>query len=137
MQVLDSEASDFVQSSLQSMQNDPIGYFDFPIGLWMPDQGQLVRDMKFCTELSEVLVVELSPIVGDDSVWQSEFGDDGLLDKVFHLTLDDLHQGFGLHPLSEVVDRDDYELSLTGCRRKRSEYVNPPPDERAMGRRRE
>ena len=76
MQFFNPEASGFVQSSLQSMQNGLVGYFDFLVGLWMSDRGQLVRDMKFRTELSEVMVVELSHIVGDDSVWQSESRDD-------------------------------------------------------------
>ena len=82
--------------------------------------------MKSRTEVFEVLVVELSSIVGDDGVRQSESEDDGLLDEVFHLPLDDLHQRFGFHLLSEVVNYDDYELPLAGCRRKRIEYVNPP-----------
>ena len=72
-------------------------------------------DIKFRTELSEVLIVELSSVVGDNGVRQSEPEDDELLDEVFHLSLDDLCQGFDLHPLSEVVDHDDYELPLAGC----------------------
>ena len=92
----------------------------------MPDRGQSVRDTKPRTEVSEVLVVELSSVVSNDGVWQSEHEDDRLLNEVFHLLLSDLCQRFGFHLLSEVVDRDDYELSLTGRRGERSEYANSP-----------
>ena len=115
------------------MQNGRVGYFDFFVGLWMPDRSQLVRDMKSHTELFEIIVVELSSIVGDDGVRQSESKDDGLLDEVFHLALGDLCQGFDLHPLGEVVDRDNYELTLARCWRERAEYVDPPLDEGPWG----
>ena len=46
-----------------------------------------MRGMKSRTEVSEVLIVELSSIVGDNGVRQSEPEDDGLLDEVFHLPL--------------------------------------------------
>ena len=85
--------------------------------------------MLFRSEVSEVLIVELSSIVGDNGMRQSEPEDDGLLNEVFHLPLSDLRQRLGFHPLGKVVDRDDYELSLTGRRRERSEYVDSPPGE--------
>ena len=69
IQFFNPEVFGFIQSGLQSMQNDSVGYFDLAVGLWMPDRGQPVRDMKSRTELSEVSVVELSSIVGDNSVW--------------------------------------------------------------------
>ena len=37
----------------------------------------------------------------------------------------DLRQRFGLHPFGEVVDRDNYKLSLARCRRERIEYIDP------------
>ena len=68
MQLFDPEVSGFIQSSLQPMQNSPVGYFDFPIGLWMADRGQPMRDMQSRTKLPEIIIVELSSIVGDDGV---------------------------------------------------------------------
>ena len=50
------------------MQDGSVGYFDFSVGLWMADRGQPVRDMKSRTELSKIIIAELSPIVGDDGV---------------------------------------------------------------------
>ena len=99
----------------------------------MPDRGRSVRDMKPRTEISEVLIVELSSVVGNNGVWQSEPEDDGLLNEVFHLSLSDLRQGFGFHPLSEVVDRDDYELPLARRQRERIEYVDFSLGERPRG----
>ena len=87
-------------------------------------------NVKLHTEFSEVLIVELSSIVGDDSMRQPESVDDGFLDEVLHFALNDLGQRFDLHPLSEIVDCDHYELSLTGCRRKRTKYVDSPLSER-------
>ena len=68
MQLFDPEASGFIQSSLQPMQNGLVGYFDFFIGLWMADRGPPVRDVKSLTELTEIIVVELSLIIGDDGI---------------------------------------------------------------------
>ena len=92
-----------------------------------------MRDMKSRTELSKVPVVELSSIVGNNGVRQSEPEDDRLLDEVFHLPLGDLRKRFGFYPLCEVVDRDDYELPLSRCWRKRIEYVDSPLDEGPWG----
>ena len=50
-----------------------------------------MRDVKPRTEVSEVLVVELFSVVGDNGVRQSKPKDDGFLDEVFHLSLDNLH----------------------------------------------
>ena len=69
--------------------------------------------MELRTEFSEVLIFELSSVVSDDGMRQSESIDDGFLDEVFHFAFGDLGQGFGFHPLDEVVDCDHYELSLT------------------------
>ena len=43
--------------------------------------------------------------------------------------LSDLRQRFGLHPLGEVVDCDNYKLSLARRWRERTEYVDFPLDE--------
>ena len=106
MQLFDPEAFSFVQSGLQPMQNGLVGHFDFSVGLRMADRGQPVRDMESRTKLSKIMVVELSPIVGDNGMRQSEPEDDGLLNEVLHLALGNLCQGLGFHPFGEVVDCD-------------------------------
>ena len=50
------------------MQNRSIGYLHLSIWLWMVDWCEFVRNMKFCAELFEVLIVELPTIV-NDGVW--------------------------------------------------------------------
>ena len=82
--------------------------------------------MKFRTELSEILIIKLSTIVGDDSVRQTEFINDGFLNEVFHFAFSDLRQRFGFYQFGKVVDGDYYKFFLIRYRGKRTKYVNPP-----------
>ena len=56
----------------------------------MADGGESMSDIKFYTKLFELLIGELSIIVGNNSVWQSESGYNGVLNKIFHLAFSDL-----------------------------------------------
>ena len=87
--------------------------------------------MKFRTEFSEVLIIELSFIIGDDGMRQSKSVDDRFLDEVFHFAFSDLSQGFSFYLLGEIVDCDYYEFSLARRRGKRIEYVDFPLSERS------
>ena len=82
--------------------------------------------MKFCTKFSEILVIKLLTIVGDDSVWQTKSVNNEFLNKVFHLAFSNLRQRFGFYPFGKIVDSDHYEFFLTRCQGKRIKYVDPP-----------
>ena len=91
----------------------------------MVDRSEFVCNMKLRTKLSEILIVKLSIIVGDDGVWQIESINDEFLNEVFHLTFSDLCQRFGLYIFGKVVDDDQYKFFLSRYRKKRAKYVNP------------
>ena len=57
----------------------------------MADAGEFVGDIKFCTELFELLIVELLIIVGNNIVWQSESVYIEFLDEVFHFAFNNLY----------------------------------------------
>ena len=84
-----------------------------------------MRNIKFRTKLSKILVVKLSTIIDDDGVWQIESVNDKFLNEVFHLAFSDLQQRFGFYPFGKVIDGDHYEFSLTRCWGKRIKYVDP------------
>ena len=67
--------------------------------------GEDVADAKGSTQVSELRIVELGPMVGDECVRDAEMIDDVLFYELCGVALGDLQKGLGLHPLY-IVDGD-------------------------------
>lgn len=71
-------------------------------------------DLHVLTNILEGCTIKLSTFDGDNHPRKVELIDDGLLDKVAGIVLDDLGQRFCLYRFGKVVDGNDKELSLPG-----------------------
>ena len=69
---------------------------------------------KICDEFVEGLIRELGPVVGDYRLWDTEASQNISLVEVKDVLGSDFGQGFGLYPLSEVVDRCNKMFVLIG-----------------------
>ena len=83
-------------------------------------------DPKLIVEVSELNIVELTPIVGDECKWDPKPDNDVLLNKFSYLDLDDHSQWIDFHPLCEVVHGHDEELLLCHHHKKQAEDVDSP-----------
>ena len=57
---------------LQSLENFCICSLHLPVASWVGHRGKTHLDAHFFAEVEEGFAGELSAIVGDDSVWNSE-----------------------------------------------------------------
>ena len=81
----------------------------------------------------ELSIVELSFVVGDDSLQDPEPSDYVLPCEASDLLLSNGGQGFGFDPLCEVVDANYKKAPLFRCWRERFEKIKPPLGE-GLGR---
>ena len=65
------------ESLLDSAADEPVGFFDLTVGLWMCYGGITYVDSQILAEFLELLGCEVRPIVRDDAMWYSEAIDDG------------------------------------------------------------
>ena len=77
-------------------------------------------------KIPESLIIELASIVDHYGVGEAKATNDRLPYEVLHFGFGNVHQGFGLHPLSEVVDGDNDEFLLARGRRKWAKDVHSP-----------
>ena len=82
--------------------------------------------MIYHAKVFEVLIFELSAIVGYDRMRESESVNYRFLNEILHLAFYNLCQRFGLHPFRKVIDDDDQKFFLSECWRERTKYVNSP-----------
>ena len=86
------------------MEDHAIGVLDLSIGTWVSNRGLVDSDAVSITEVQELLPGEVSPMVSDYAVRNTEPIDD--VEEEFDcLLLPDVVDGFGLYPLGEFVDR--------------------------------
>ena len=98
-----------------NLQNGAVSHFYFFKRLWMADRGEPMVNVKFHAKLFKLQVIEISSIIGNDGIWQSEPTYDGFLEKILDLLLGDLCQQLNFNLLSKVVNCNDPKLSLPDC----------------------
>lgn len=63
-----------------------------------------VLDVEFNIEFLEYLIIKLSTIIDNNSMRKSKLGDNRFLKEILDLALDNVCQGFYLHPFDEVIN---------------------------------
>ena len=89
---------------LESLEDHAIGSFDLTVSTWMSDRGPVDPDVVSITEVQELFLGEVSPVVRDDAVRNAELVDD-VKEEFDRLFRADVGDGLGLDPLGELVDR--------------------------------
>ena len=89
---------------LKSLEDHAIGMLDLTVSTWMFDRGPDEPDVISITEVQELLPGEVSPVVSDDTVRNTEMVDDVKeeLDCLFRMNVGDQLR---LYPLGEFVHR--------------------------------
>ena len=85
------------------MEDHAIGSFDLTVSTWMSDRGPIDPDAVSITEVHELLLDEVSPMVGNDTVRNAESIDD-VEDEIDRLFRMDVGDGLGLYPFGELID---------------------------------
>ena len=78
----------------------------------MCDKGTAMFNMELGIEVSELFVVKLSIVVGDDGLREVESIDDVLPYEFFSLDFDDLSHRLGFYPFVEIVYGHEQKLLL-------------------------
>ena len=87
---------------LKSLEDHAIGTLDLTISTWMSDRGPVDPDVISITEVQELLPGEVSSVVGDDTVRNTETVDD-VKEEVDCLFRANVGDGLHLYPLGEFV----------------------------------
>ena len=85
-----------------SLEDYAIGTLDLTVSSWMSNQGPVDSNAISITEVQELLPGEVSPMVSDDAVRNTELVDDveEEFDRLFRV---DVSDGLRLYPLGEFV----------------------------------
>ena len=77
--------------------------FDLTVGTWVSDRGPVDSDAVSITKVQELFPSEVSPMVSDDAVRNTEPVDvvEEEFDRFFRA---DVGDGLGLYPLGELVN---------------------------------
>ena len=86
------------------MEDNAIGPFDLTVSTWMSDRGPVDPDAVSIIEVYKLLPGEVSSVVSDDTVRNTEPVDD-IEEEFNRLFRADVGDGLGLYPLGELVDR--------------------------------
>ena len=89
---------------LEPLEDHAIGSLNLTFSMWMSDRGPVNPDAVSITEFQELLSDEISSVVSDDIVRNTEPIDDveKEFDRLFRANVGD---GLHLDPLGELVDR--------------------------------
>ena len=88
---------------LKSLEDHAIGTLDLTVSTWMSDRGPVDPDAVSITEVLELLPGEVSPVVSDDTVRNTESVDD-VEEEFDHLFRVEIGDGLGLYPFGKLVD---------------------------------
>ena len=88
---------------LESLEDHAVGAFDLTVSSWMSDRSLTDSDAVSIAEVLELLPGEVSPVVSDNTVRNTESIDDveEEFDRLFRSEIGD---GLGFYPLGKLVD---------------------------------
>lgn len=104
---LDNSSSQrpFKQSSLfYYAQEGSVSDFHLAVCLGVSKGREVILDAELCTEFLVLGIVELFTVVSNNDLKDVKSAHNGLSGEVLDVLLGDLHQGFNLYPLGEVID---------------------------------
>ena len=83
----------------------------------------LVLDPELSTEIPELRIVELLPIIRHQGFWDAKPANYRALDKAVYLLFCDSSQRFGFGPFGEIIHCYDDKFALAFSNGQRSQYV--------------
>ena len=86
----------------------------------------VVLDPELDTEIPELRIVELRPIIRHQGSWDTKPTNYGTLNEVAYLLICDSSQRFGFGPFGEIIHCYDDKFAVARSKRQRSQYVQPP-----------
>ena len=86
----------------------------------------VVFDFELGTEIPELRIVELLPIIRHQGSWDAKPANSGMPNEVAYLLFCDSGQRFGLDPFGEIIHYYDEKFALALSNGQRSQYVYPP-----------
>ena len=86
------------------MEDHAIGTLDLTVSTWMSDRGPVDPNAISITEVQELLFGEVSFVVSDDTVRNTELVDD-IEEEFGRLFRANVGDGLVLYPLGEFVNR--------------------------------
>ena len=121
------------QTLFQLIEYDLVGDLSLPIGLRMLYRGRDRFDAQVVIKGLQALVNKLSAIISYYRVRDAKSTNNAPPYKILHIFGRDGGKGFGLDPLSEVVDSHQEEFGLPFSWRKGTGNVHSPDGERPWG----
>ena len=90
----------------------------------MDERGRIVvLDPELSTEIPELRIIELLPIIRPQGPWDTKSAYYGVPNEVVYLLFGDGSQGLGFCPFGEEIHYYDDEFALTLPNGQRSQYV--------------
>ena len=106
------------------MENRFVSCFRLTVGLRVGDGGEPGLAPQGAEIVGELSDVKLPAVIEDDGVGNAKANDDVLPYEPSYFSCGYGHDGFGLYPLGEVVDRHKEVFALPCCFRERFKDVH-------------
>mgnify|MGYP003702547967 CR=1 FL=1 len=91
----------------------------------MARKGKTCHDIELLTELPELGVAKLFPIIWHDGLWNSKSAYNRLPDEHGGVTRGDLGEGLYFYQFNEVIKGNYGDLDLPFTSRQRAYEINP------------
>ena len=115
-----------IQHFLESIHYDFVNSLNLTIPLGVSWGRVPIRNSQIIAISPEGFVIKLKSIVQDEGTRDPEPGDNVFSDKLFGISISDIHQGLGFNLFGQIVRADQQISFVPCCFREKADNIQAP-----------